>query len=118
MMIYAAHVMIIHVLRGLKNNIASGVDFALTGAILGGLWFGWKWGLIIGCLFELTNYLVQMEFWPSMFLLIPLVGLVGMWGALVALLGIPIMTGVFVGIVLYWIASSAGMMLYSEKEIS
>ena len=71
LILYGAHIFLVNVLRGLKNNIASGVDFALTGGFLAGYWFGFKWGFIIGCIFALTNNIVQMEFYPSLFVLIP-----------------------------------------------
>lgn len=117
LILYAAHVILVHVLKGLKNNIASGVDLALTGALLAGYWYGFKIGFIIGCIFELTNNLVQMEFNPSMFLLIPLVGVMGIWGSIIPLVGLPIMNSALIGITIYWITSSAGMMLlFGERD--
>ncbi|MCB9359399.1 hypothetical protein H6503_05690 [Candidatus Woesearchaeota archaeon] len=115
--LYGAHIVIVNVLRGLKNNIASGIDFSLTGAFLAGYWFGWKWGLILGMIFALTNNIVQMEFYPSMFILIPATGVFGIWGSFVAFAGIPILGSVVAGVVVYAIITDVLMMtLFGERD--
>ncbi|MFT4303658.1 MAG: hypothetical protein ACMXYG_03770 [Candidatus Woesearchaeota archaeon] len=117
MILYACHIGIVTVLRGLKNNIASGIDFSLTGAFLAGYWFGWKWGLIIGCIFAITNNIVQMEFYPSMFILIPATGLLGIWGSFVGFMGLPILSSVIIGVIVYAIITDIIMMtLLGERD--
>jgi hypothetical protein len=37
--LFALHILLVSTMRGLKNNVASGIDFALTGAFLSGYWF-------------------------------------------------------------------------------
>jgi hypothetical protein len=117
LILYGAHVMLVNVLRGLKNNVASGIDFSLTGAFLAGYWFGWKWGLILGCIFALTNNLVQMEFFPSLFVLIPATGLLGVWGWITAIYGLPILSSVIIGVIVYAIITDLLMMtLLGERD--
>jgi hypothetical protein len=112
-----AHISLVASLRGLKNNVASGIDFALTGAILTGYWYGFKWGFIMGCIFMFLNSLVTMEFWPSMFMTIPLTGIIGMWGAVMSFLSIPILTGAIIGVVAYAIICDTLMfILFGERD--
>jgi len=112
LIIYACHIAIVNVLRGLKNNIASGIDFSLTGGFLAGYWFGWKWGLILGCIFALSNNFVQMEFYPSMFILVPFTGLIGVWGSFVAFASLPLLPAVIGGIIVYAVVSDICMILF------
>jgi hypothetical protein len=115
--LFGMHIMLVNVLRGLKNNIASGIDFALTGGFLAGYWFGWKWGFILGCIFAITNNIVQMEFFPSLFILIPCTGLMGFWGWIVATAGFPVLISVIIGVIIYAIITDVGMMtLFGERD--
>jgi len=117
LILYGAHIFLVNVLRGLKNNIASGVDFALTGGFLAGYWFGFKWGFIIGCIFALTNNIVQMEFYPSLFVLIPCTGFMAIWGGVVAGLGLPVLSSVLIGVIVYAIVTDILMMtLFGERD--
>jgi hypothetical protein len=117
LILMGVHVTLVASLRGLKNNVAAGVDFALTGAFLSGYWFGFKWGFILGCIFMLSNFIATMEFWPSMFIMIPMCGFVGIWGALVPIMGIPIMTGIMAGVIGYAIINDFLMFtLFGEKD--
>ncbi|MFT4343117.1 MAG: hypothetical protein ACMXYE_00035 [Candidatus Woesearchaeota archaeon] len=117
LILFGGHVVLVHVLKGLKNSIASGIDFSLTGAFLAGYWFGWKWGFIVGIIFALTNNIIQMEFYPSMLLLIPMTGVVGIWGTFVAIYNLPILMSVLIGVIAYAIITDIGMMtLFGERD--
>lgn len=117
LLLYAAHIILIYAIRGLKRNIAAGVDFSLTAAILAGIWFGPKWGFIIGVIFEITNYFVQMEFYPSLLLLIPCTGLIGVYASFAFGLGIGIMPLALFGVLGYAIITDIGMFtLFGERD--
>ena len=117
LVLYAAHVLLVHVLKGLKNTVASGIDFSLTGAFLAGYFFGWKWGFIIGVIFGITNNIVQMEFFPSLMFLVPMTGVMGIWGALTVVMGWAVLPAVLVGVVFYALITDALMMfILGERD--
>lgn len=111
-LLYVAHIILVYSIRGLKKNIGAGIDFALTSAILGGIWFGPRWGFIIGVIFEISSYVVQMEFYPSLILLIPATGSVAIWASIATGLGLGIMPTVIIGVVAYAILTDIGMFLF------
>jgi hypothetical protein len=111
-LLYLAHIILVYSIRGLKRNIGAGVDFAITSALLSGMWFGPKWGFIIAVIFEITSYIVQMEFFPSLILLIPATGCVAIWASIATSIGIGLMPTVFIGVIAYAIITDIGMYLF------
>lgn len=113
----AAHVVLVYSIRGLKHNVGAGIDFAITAAILSGMWFGPKWGFIIGVTFEIVSYVVQMQFFPSLLLLIPATGCVAIWASIATGMGMGIMPMVFIGVIGYAIITDIGMyFLFGERD--
>ena len=115
--LFAVHVVLIYNIRGLKQNIAAGIDFAITAAILSGIWFGPKWGFFIGVIFEIASNVVQMQFFPSLLLLIPATGCVAIWASIATSMGIGLMTIVFTSVIGYAILTDIGMFfLFGERD--
>jgi len=117
LILFAAHVVLVYNIRGLKQNIASGVDFAITAAIISGIWFGPKWGFIIGVIFEIASNVVQMQFFPSLLLLIPATGCVAIFASIMTGLGMGFMPMVFTAVIGYAILTDIGMyFLFGERD--
>lgn len=117
LIIYAANVITCHYFRALKHSVMSGVEFSLTGGFLAGYWYGWQIGFIVGCIFMLTSYLVALQMFPSVMYLVPLCGLLGIWGAGAASMGVGVFNGAMIGVVGYCLLSNTGLFLiFGERD--
>lgn len=101
LLVLVIHVVLTIVLRNIKNNIAAGIDLGYTGTFLAGYVLGWEWGAIFGILFRAINHFIPMEFDVGMVVSFPVNALVGLYGALVAFFGLPLVPFALVGVVLY-----------------